>query len=136
MKRELTVLEVLFPKVRAEVLRLLFGTPSKARFVRELANLSELAVSTVQEELRRLTALGLLVTWSDGFHRFYRPDRRHVLYPSLAEIVRISFRTKPISRSEVVRLRRRHFKRRVRPTGQGFNPFEHPLTTFRRGMGG
>jgi hypothetical protein len=44
-------LEVLFPKVRAELLRLLLTAPPKARYVRELARMSGLALCTVQAEL-------------------------------------------------------------------------------------
>jgi predicted transcriptional regulator len=69
MKKQHTVLEVLFPQVRAEILRLLFTPPQKQRYVRELARMSGLTLSTVQEELRRLSALKLVKSWSNRFHR-------------------------------------------------------------------
>ena len=54
MTTEHAVLEVLFPKVRAELLRLIFCNPPKQRYVRELMNMSGLALHTVQDELRKL----------------------------------------------------------------------------------
>jgi len=83
-----TALDVLFPRVRAELLRFLFVEPAQQRYVRELMNMSGLALHTIQDELRKLTALGLIVTWSNGYHRFYRANRDHPLFESLLHIVR------------------------------------------------
>ena len=66
MKAKLPALDLLFPKVRAEILRILFSEPRKQRYVRELMVMSGLALRTVQEELATLTALGAgdeLVQW-------------------------------------------------------------------------
>jgi len=82
-----TVLDVLFPRVRAELLRLLFAEPPQHRYVRELMNMSGLALHTVQDELRKLNALGLIVTWSNGYHRFYRANQDHPLFESLLHMV-------------------------------------------------
>lgn len=71
------VLDVLFPEVRAKLLRLFFTTPPKERYVRELMNMSRLALHTVQDELRKLSAIGLLISWSNGYHRFYKANRDH-----------------------------------------------------------
>ena len=90
MSSKKTVLDVLFPRVRAEVLRLLFAEPQQHRYVRELMNMSGLALHTIQDELRKLNALGLIVTWSNGYHRFYRANRDHPLFESLLHIVRDS----------------------------------------------
>ncbi len=43
-----SVLEILFPKVRAELVRLLFADSSKELHLRELCRLSRLAVGTLQ----------------------------------------------------------------------------------------
>src|SRR5438552_14850121 len=92
MNSKRAVLNVLFPQVRAEVLRLLFATPSKQRYVRELMNMSGLSLHTVQDELRKLGAVGLVTSWSSGYHRFYRANRDHVLFENLAGIVQLSER--------------------------------------------
>jgi predicted transcriptional regulator len=86
------VLDILFPKVRAEILRLLFFEPAQERYVRELVVMSGLALRTIQEELANLSAAGLVTSWSNGYHRFYRANRRHPLFPELRRIVRTSAR--------------------------------------------
>jgi predicted transcriptional regulator len=73
-KSERAVLEVLFPEVRAKLLRSFFTTPPQQRYVRELVNASGLTLHTVQDELRKLSAVGLLTSWSNGYHRFYRAN--------------------------------------------------------------
>ena len=90
MKKRHSVLEVLFPQVRAEVLRLLFAPPQKERYVRELARMSGLTLSTIQEELRRLSALQLVSSRSNRFHRFYHANRQHPLFADLMHIVEAS----------------------------------------------
>ena len=88
MSSKKTVLDVLFPRVRAELLRLLFAEPERHRYVRELMKMSGLALHTIQDELRKLSAVGLIVTWSNGYHRFYRANQDHPLFESLFRIVR------------------------------------------------
>jgi predicted transcriptional regulator len=64
VKSELAILRVLFAEVRAKLFQLLFSTPPEQYYVRELANKTGLALHTVQDELRKLTAIGLLSSWS------------------------------------------------------------------------
>src|SRR6059058_134880 len=85
-----TILDVLFPKVRAKLLQVLFTAPVKQRYVRELALMSRLDLHTVHDELRRLSAVGLLTSWSNGYHRFYQPNREHPLYLELCHVVELS----------------------------------------------
>ena len=92
MKAKLPALDLLFPKVRAEILRLLFFNPKNQRYVRELMTMSGLALRTVQEELAILTALGLVTSWSNGYHRFYRANRAHPLFSHLLGIVQTGAR--------------------------------------------
>jgi hypothetical protein len=87
-KKKRAILGVLFPEVRARLLQLLFSMPPKQYYVRELANKTGLALHTVQDELRKLTAVGLLSSWSNGYHRFYRANREHTLFAALIEIVK------------------------------------------------
>ena len=89
-KSERAMLDVLFPQVRAKLLQLLFTTPPKQRYVRELVNVSGLALHTVQDELRKLSAVGLLSSWSNGYHRFYRANRAHPMYQKLVGLVQLS----------------------------------------------
>jgi predicted transcriptional regulator len=97
-------LDLLFPKVRAEILRLLFAHGKSQRYVRELMTMSGLALRTVQEELATLSALGLVNSWSNGYHRFYSANRDHPLFSHLLAIVQASAR---LPRPALPRHRRR-----------------------------
>lgn len=90
MKSKRSVLEVLFPAVRAEIFRLLFASPTTEFYVRQLRLKTHLALHTVQDELRKLSALGLVTSRSNGFHRFYQADRKHPLYRHIHAIVEVS----------------------------------------------
>ena len=83
-----TLLHGLFPVVRAEVLRLLFTNRGQELYTRELARLSFLALRTVQDELAKLEAANLILSRSNGYHRFYRANRKHPLYAAITKIVR------------------------------------------------
>jgi DNA-binding transcriptional ArsR family regulator len=80
------MLEQLFPVVRAEIIRSLFPDPTKELYVRELARRADLALRTVQQELASLSALGLVQSRSNGYHRFYRANRRHPAFRALQQL--------------------------------------------------
>ena len=82
-----TLLHGLFPLVRAEILRLLFTNRGTELYTRELAGLSSLALRTVQDEVAKLEAADLILSRSNGYHRFYRANQKHPLYRCLVEIV-------------------------------------------------
>jgi hypothetical protein len=118
---ERSVLEVLFPQVRARLLRLLFTAPPRQHYVRELMSKSGLALHTVQDELRKLSAIGLVMSWSNGYHRFYRANPGHQLFPHLTRIVQVSTKL-PNAKHEALRRqpgrvarRRSHRRRPMRP---------------------
>src|ERR1044072_4579770 len=90
MKNRRSAVEVLFPKVRAKVFELLFGEIQREHYVRELALRSHLTLHTIQDELRKLGALGLVISRSNGFHRYYQANRSHALYPAICQIVSLS----------------------------------------------
>lgn len=81
------LLHLLFPRVRAEVLRLLFTNPRQELYLRQLARLSFASLQTVQDELSKLTTAGLIQSRSDGYHRFYRANSKHPLYTTLRRLV-------------------------------------------------
>ena len=90
MKGSVPVLDVLFPSVRATMLRLLFCSPPRQRYVRELMSLSGLALCTVQDELRKMSVLGLVTSWSNGYRRYYKANQGHPLFAPLLRIVQTS----------------------------------------------
>ena len=82
------LLPILFPKVRAEVLRLLFANASAELHLRDLTRRSGLALGTVQTELAKLGAAQLVVSERDGNRRYYRANAAHPLFPTLQQLVR------------------------------------------------
>jgi len=78
-----SVLNVLFPQVRAEVLRLLFADPGKELHLRELSRLSQLALGTLQAEVRKLASAELIIARRDGNRLYYRANTSHPVFPEL-----------------------------------------------------
>jgi hypothetical protein len=113
MKSTRTALTVLFPKARAELLRSLFASPVKQRYVRELRAMTGLALSTVQHELRKLKAINAVTSWSNGYHRFYRVNLGHPLVSHLARVVEISARLR-VDRSALKKPRTRLKRKRLK----------------------
>src|SRR5947199_2876933 len=70
--------------------------------------LSGLALCTVQDELRKLSAIGLVTSWSNGYHRYYQASERHALFADLVRIVQTSERL-PTAKHAV--LYRKHYSR-------------------------
>jgi DNA-binding transcriptional ArsR family regulator len=79
--------ELLSSRVKAEVLRLLFGLTACELHVRELERQSGLSVSTVRQELRRLAGLGLVEARKDGNRTCYRANTQHPLYVDIRSLV-------------------------------------------------
>ncbi len=82
------LLSILFPQVRAQVLRLLFADASAELHLRELTRRSGLALGTIQTELAKLAAAQLVVSERDGNRRYYRANAAHPLFPTLRQLVR------------------------------------------------
>lgn len=79
----MNVLTILFPQVRAEVLRLLFADPGKELHLRELSRLSQLALGTLQAEVRKLATAELILARRDGNRLYYRANSAHPVFPEL-----------------------------------------------------
>jgi predicted nucleotidyltransferase len=74
-------------QVRAELLRLLFGLRQKEMYQLEIIKLTEFAPRSVEEELKKLTDLELLLVSRDGNRVYYSANQAHPLYPELHSIV-------------------------------------------------
>ncbi len=81
------LLAILFPQVRAQVLRLLFADPAAELHLRELTRRSGLALGTIQTELTKLATTQLVVSERDGNRRYYRANAAHPLFPTLQRLV-------------------------------------------------
>ena len=103
MQSSKTFLEVLFPRARAEIFRLLFGSKRRPRYVRELMGDSGLALRTIQDELKRLSAIGVVASHSDGFHRFFAANSAHPLFREISRIAESSERLPSAKRAHLFR---------------------------------
>src|SRR5258707_1150221 len=81
------LLSVLFPEVRAQVLRLLFADSRRELHMRELARHSRLALRTVQVEVRKLAAAGLLASRREGNRRYLRANTTSPHFADLQRLV-------------------------------------------------
>ncbi len=79
--------ELLSSRVKAEVLRLLFGPSAGELHVREIARRATLNDATVRQELKRLTRLGIIESRRDGNRTYYRASSRSPLGPALRSLV-------------------------------------------------
>ncbi len=79
--------ELVSSRVRAEVLRLLFGVAPAELHGRELARRSGLNEATLRQEMRKLTRLDLISARRAGNRVYYRANRDHPLYPELHGLV-------------------------------------------------
>jgi predicted transcriptional regulator len=122
------ILDVLFPAVRARLLRLLFAAPPRPHYVRELRDLSGLTLHTVQDELRKLIALGLLESWSNGYHRFYKANRGHPLSSHLFRMVQLNDELPAVKHSALRRPPGRSTSRRKLRVKTSHLPPDRPLS--------
>lgn len=83
----MSVLAVLFPQVRAEVLRLLFADASRELHLRDLTRQSGLGLGTMQGELEKLSTSDLVTSRRDGNRRYYRANTSHPLFRDLQQLV-------------------------------------------------
>lgn len=83
----MSLLNLLFPQARAEILRLLFASEGKELHLRDLARQADLSIKSVQTELAKLSAADLVTSRADGNRRYYRANTQHPLFSDLRQIV-------------------------------------------------
>jgi predicted nucleotidyltransferase len=83
----MTTLASLFPKARAEILRLLFDDPSRELHLRDVARLAGLTPAALQREVSALAKQEILSMRRDGNRVYYRANTAHPLFPELRGIV-------------------------------------------------
>jgi predicted nucleotidyltransferase len=82
-----TLTKFLSSRVKAEVLRLLFGLDGRELHLRELARQAGLNAATVRQELKRLSGLGLVAGRRNGNRTYFRAETGHPLYPDIRNLV-------------------------------------------------
>ena len=81
------LVDIVSSRVKAEILRLLFGLRQPELHLRELARQSGLSLGTVQQELRRLTRVGVVSARKDGNRVYYRANAQHPVHGELRSLV-------------------------------------------------
>ncbi len=81
------LVDIVSSRVKAELLRLLFGLTQPELHLRELVRRSGLSLGTVQQELRRLTRVGLVIPRRDGNRVYYRANSEHPAFRDLCSLV-------------------------------------------------
>jgi DNA-binding transcriptional ArsR family regulator len=82
-----SLVDIVSSRVKAELLRLLFGLGQSELHLRELVRQSSLSLGTVQQELRRLTRVGLVMARKDGNRVYYRANLDHPAFRDLYSLV-------------------------------------------------
>lgn len=83
----MSLLEVIFPQVRAEVLRLLFAEEGRELHLRELTRQCGLSLGTLQTEVEKLRGADLLLARRDGNRLYFRANAAHPLFTDLRQLV-------------------------------------------------
>lgn len=82
-----SLVDIVSSRVKAELLRLLFGLGHPELHLRELVRQSGLSLGTVQQELKRLTRVGLVIARKDGNRVCYRANPDHPVHRDLCSLV-------------------------------------------------
>ncbi len=82
-----TLTDLLGSRVKAEILRLLFGVDEAELHVREIGRRSRLNDATGRQELKRLTRVGVVDVRRDGNRTYDRADVAHPLYVDIHNLV-------------------------------------------------
>lgn len=79
----MSLADALFPKTRQRVLGLLYSTPTRELYMREIARLTGVTVSAIQRELDQLSRAGILLESKRGNQRVFRANPDCPLYEEL-----------------------------------------------------
>lgn len=79
--------EALFTKTQQRVLGLLFGNPEQSFYTNEVVRFAEAGIGTVQRELKRLEAAGLITSRKVGNQMHYQANRGAAIFEELHGIV-------------------------------------------------
>ena len=108
--------ETLFTKTQRGVLSLLFGDPERSYYANEIVRHARAGIGTVQRELERLVAAGLLTVARVGNQKHYRVNRQSPIFDEMEAIV-----SKTMARAPAV-----HEARARHEVGSGKFPLEVP----------
>ncbi len=79
--------QILSSKIHAEIFRILFGLSDEPLHMREIERRSGFTTGTVQQELKKLFSLDLVIMRRDGNRVYYQARKDHPLYPEIHRLV-------------------------------------------------
>ena len=95
--------ETLFSKTQRGVIGLLFGNPQRSFYANEIVRYANAGIGTVQRELARLTAAGLLTVSRIGNQKHYQANRAAPIFDELEAIVAKTMRqSSPQSTAQIL----------------------------------
>lgn len=86
-----STLEGLFPRARQAILRVLYGHPDRAFYLREIGERAGISLSQLQRELKRLTGAGAIRRFEEGRHVYFQADPTSPIFEELRSIVKKTF---------------------------------------------
>ena len=84
----MSLAHAIFSDRQARLFRWLFGQPERSFFLNELLRLSGLSSASLQQELKRLTLAGVVLSTRRGNLRVFQANPASPLYPELVSLTR------------------------------------------------
>ncbi len=79
--------KLLSSRTRAEILKILFSLNLKEVHLREIMRRSKLSLGSIQDELKKLQGLDLIVLRRDGNRLYYSANQGHPLFSAIRQLV-------------------------------------------------
>jgi predicted nucleotidyltransferase len=79
--------EILSSKVRAEIFRIFWSMSAAECHLREIERRAGCSIGSIQQEVKRLEQLGLLIRRKDGNRSYFKANRDHPIYPEIHRMV-------------------------------------------------
>lgn len=83
--------EALFTKTQRQVLGLLFGNADQSYYLNEIVRIADVGIGTVQRELQKLTAAGLLTVRKIGNQKHYQANHDSPIFQEMCGLVLKTF---------------------------------------------
>ena len=90
-KKSISISDVLFSGIQQRVLRILFGQPDRSFYTNEIAKLGKTGRGSLQRELERMTAAGLITMTVIGRQKHYQANRNSFVFNEIRSITQKSF---------------------------------------------
>jgi predicted nucleotidyltransferase len=84
----MSLAKAIFSDRQARLFRWLFGQPERSYFLNELLRLTGLGSASIQQELKRLTGAGVVLSTRRGNLREFQANPASPLYPELVSLAR------------------------------------------------